>query len=94
MVKAVWNNKVIAESDQTLVVEGNHYFPPESADKGCLVESPTRTTCPWKGEARYFHVVVDGQTNADACWTYPAPKKAAAEIRGRLAFWKGVRTEE
>jgi uncharacterized protein (DUF427 family) len=90
MPKAVWNEATIAESNDTVIVEGNHYFPRQSINEDNLSISPTRSTCPWKGEARYFHVVVDGKTNEDAAWYYPDPKPAAREIKDRIAFWKGV----
>ena len=89
-MKAVWNEKVIADSDQTLVVEGNHYFPPDSVNPEYLRDSSTTTVCGWKGTARYYDLVVDGRTNPDAAWYYPSPKDAAQQIRGRIAFWKGV----
>lgn len=92
-MKATWNGTTIAESDDTVVVEGNHYFPIESADRALLRESTTHTTCPWKGIASYYDVVVGDSVNKDACWYYPEPKEAAKEIRGRVAFWKGVRVE-
>jgi uncharacterized protein (DUF427 family) len=91
--KAVWNGAVIAESDDTVVVEGNHYFPPESVDRSLLADSDRTTVCPWKGTASYFDVVVDGRANPGAAWYYPAPKDAAAEIRDRVAFWRGVTVE-
>jgi uncharacterized protein (DUF427 family) len=90
MVKASWNGAVIAESDATVVVEGNHYFPRSAVRSDCLVESSTHTNCPWKGTASYYTLNVDGATNPDAAWYYPDPKPAAAEIRDRIAFWKGV----
>ena len=90
MTTASWNGSVIASSDDTVVVEGNHYFPRDSVVEGVLVDSTRTSVCPWKGTASYASVVVDGQTNADAAWSYPAPKDAAAEITGRIAFWKGV----
>ena len=93
-MKATWNNAVLAESDKTVVVEGNHYFPPEAVNKEHFQPSDTHTTCPWKGEASYYNVVVDGQVNKDAAWYYPQPKNAAAEIKDHVAFWKGVKTEE
>lgn len=93
-MRAVWNDTVIAESDDTVVVEGNHYFPRSSVRDDVLVESDTHTTCPWKGEASYFSLAVDGETNRDAAWYYPQPKSAAAEITDRVAFWKGVTVSE
>ena len=90
MVQAVWNGQVIAESDHTVVVEGNHYFPRESVRSEVLRESDTQTRCPWKGLASYFSLDVDGQVNPDAAWYYPEPKEAAKEIQGHVAFWKGV----
>ena len=89
-MRAIWNDKVIAESDDTVVVEGNHYFPRDSVDGSVLVDSSTHTTCPWKGEASYFSLEVDGETNHDAAWFYPEPKDAAAQIKDRVAFWRGV----
>ena len=93
-MKAIWNNKVIAESNNTKVVEGNHYFPPEAVNKAYLTESSTSTTCPWKGKASYYSVSVDGKTNEDAAWYYPEPKSAASEIKDHVAFWKGVEVAE
>lgn len=90
MVRATWNGAVIAESDDTVVVEGNHYFPADSVRADCLRASDTQTVCPWKGTASYYTIVVDGITNPDAAWFYPEPFDAAASIAGRLAFWKGV----
>lgn len=92
-MKAIWNDKVIAESDETVVVENNHYFPLDSVEWELLRDSDTTTICPWKGTANYYHIVVDGETNRDAAWYYAEPKDAAAEIRGHVAFWKGVRVE-
>ena len=89
-MKAVWNGAVLAESDETVVVEGNHYFPPDALDRAHLRESEHTTVCPWKGTAGYYDVVVDGETNANAAWVYRQPKEAAAEIRDHVAFWKGV----
>lgn len=94
MPRAVWNGEVIAESDDTVIVEGNHYFPAESVRQEVLRVSDTRTTCPWKGEASYYSLEVGGEVNADAAWVYPDPKPAAEEIRDRLAFWRGVTVEE
>ncbi len=92
-MKATWNDTVLAESDDTVVVEGNHYFPEDALHKEFFEASETTSVCPWKGQAAYLHIVVDGTRNEDAAWTYPAPKDAAAEIRGRVAFWKGVVVE-
>ncbi len=89
-MKATWTNTVIAESTDTVVVEGNHYFPADSLHQQFLAPSDRTSTCPWKGEASYYHVVVDGRENRDAAWYYPSPKAAAAEIAGRVAFWRGV----
>jgi uncharacterized protein (DUF427 family) len=93
-MKATWNNEVIAQSDDTVVVEGNHYFPPDVVRREYLQPSSTHTTCPWKGEASYYNVVVNGETKKDAAWYYPEPKAAAAEIKNRIAFWRGVKVEE
>ena len=90
MPKAIWNGAVIADSDDTVVVEGNHYFPRDAVDPAVLRPSSTTTVCPWKGTASYHSIVVDGQENKDAAWFYPEPKSAAAEIADRIAFWKGV----
>jgi len=90
-MKAIWNGRVIAESDQTIVIEGNHYFPPQSVRQEFLQDSPTHTVCPWKGTASYYNLVVDGQTNKDAAWYYPTPKDAAQQIKGYVAFWRGVK---
>ena len=90
MPTARWNGTVIAESEDTVVVEGNHYFPPESVNAALLEASDSHTHCPWKGEASYKSIVVDGKRNPDAAWFYPDPLPAAAEIKGRFAFWKGV----
>ena len=89
-MKTTWKGRVLAESDATLVVEGNHYFPTDSINRQFFRESRTQTLCPWKGEASYYDVVVDGEVNRDAAWYYPEPKPAAAEIRDRVAFWRGV----
>jgi uncharacterized protein (DUF427 family) len=89
-MRATWNGTVIAESDDTVVVEGNHYFPLDSVRGDVLRPSSTHTICPWKGEASYYSLDVDGRTNVDAAWYYPTPKAAAAQITGRVAFWKGV----
>jgi uncharacterized protein (DUF427 family) len=89
-MKASWNGHVIASSDDIVTVEGNAYFPADCLAEGCFRPSEHRSVCGWKGEARYYDVVVDGQVNANAAWFYPDPKPAAAEIQGRVAFWKGV----
>ncbi len=89
-MKAIWNNQVIAESDDTVVVENNHYFPKDSVKTGFLKDSGTHTTCPWKGVASYYTLDVDGKQNNDAAWYYPEPKVAAANIKDHIAFWKGV----
>jgi uncharacterized protein (DUF427 family) len=86
----MWNGAVIAASDDTVVVEGNHYFPLEAVDPDVLQISPTITVCPWKGQASYYTLVVDGAENRDAAWYYPNPTTAARGIQGRVAFWKGV----
>lgn len=93
MARAVWNGKVIAESDETVVVEGNHYFPPEAVRDEYLVPSEKHTWCPWKGAASYFSLQVDGERNQDAAWYYPQTRPRAAELRGRIAFWRGVEVE-
>jgi len=93
MAKAVWNGTVIAESDDTVVVEGNHYFPRESLRDDVLLDSMTQTVCPWKGTASYYSLSLDGASSQDAVWYYPDPKPAAEEIRGRVAFWKDVTVE-
>ena len=89
-MKAIWKGRILAESDDTRVVEGNHYFPLDSVSGEVLRASRTHTTCPWKGKASYYSIEVDGAVNPDAAWYYPAPKAAASEITGRVAFWKGV----
>lgn len=89
-MRAVWNGKVVAQSDATEVVEGNHYFPAAAINREFFRESPTHSTCPWKGVASYYTLDVDGKQNQDAAWYYPAPKDAAKNIAGRIAFWKGV----
>lgn len=90
MAVATWNGTVVAESDKTIVVEGNHYFPPESVNMEYLIKSATTSRCPWKGLAKYYSIVVDGKMNEDAAWYYSDPSDAAAAIRGYVAFWKGV----
>jgi uncharacterized protein (DUF427 family) len=89
-MKAIWNNHVIAESNDTVVVEGNHYFPRAALKSEYLQPSATTSVCPWKGTANYYSLDVDGSTNKDAVWYYAEPKAAAAQIRDRVAFWKGV----
>lgn len=89
-MKARWNGHTLAESDDTLVVEGNHYFPADAIRPEYFEPSDQQTMCPWKGTAHYYDVVVDGDRNAGAAWFYPEPKEAARNIRGRVAFWKGV----
>ena len=93
-MRAVWNGKVIAESDSTVVVEGNHYFPADSLNLEYLRPSDHHTVCGWKGRASYYDVIVDGEVNANAAWYYPEPKPSAAEVAGRVAFWRGVQVEE
>lgn len=93
MARAIWGGKVIAESRETVEVEGNQYFPADSVSKDCLKTSSHTSSCPWKGTAHYYHVEVDGMKNENAAWYYPEPKPAAAEIKDRIAFWKGVRVE-
>ena len=90
MVKAVWNGVVLAQSDRTEVVEGNHYFPPESINQEYFKPSDTHTTCFWKGEASYYTIVVEGKENKDAAWYYPHAKEKAKNIEGYVAFWRGV----
>ena len=94
MVKAIWNGRVIAESEKTVLLEGNHYFPREALRFEYFRESATTSTCPWKGKASYFSLVVDGAINPDAAWCYPDPKPAAAEIANHVAFWRGVSIHE
>ncbi len=89
-MKATWRGKTLAESENTIVVEGNHYFPADSIKQEYFQPSDRHTTCPWKGEASYYDVVVDGETNAGAAWYYPQPKEAAKQIAGHVAFWKGI----
>lgn len=92
-MKATWHDRVLAESGDTIVIEGNHYFPPASVNGEFFRKSDTKTICPWKGEASYYDVIVDGEVNKDAAWYYPDPKQAAAEIKGYVAFWRGVKVE-
>jgi uncharacterized protein (DUF427 family) len=93
MARAIWNGTVIAESDATIIVEGNHYFPPDSVRDEFLVDSPDHTVCPWKGVASYYDVDVDGVVSRGGAWYYPTPSPAAAEITGYVAFWRGVHIE-
>ncbi|MCL4867343.1 MAG: DUF427 domain-containing protein [Anaerolineae bacterium] len=93
MIRAVWNGAVLAQSEKTVVVEGNHYFPREAIHWEYFTPSQTHTNCPWKGIASYYTVQVNGQSNRDAAWYYPDPKPAAAPIKDRIAFWRGVRVE-
>ena len=93
-MKATWNGTVLAESDKTIVVEGNHYFPPDAVHNEYFQSSTTHTICGWKGEASYYDVVVNGEVNKDAAWYYPETKAAADEIKGYVAFWKGVTVAE
>jgi uncharacterized protein (DUF427 family) len=93
-MKAIWKNTVVAESDDTVVVEGNHYFPAESLKREFTLPSNTKTMCSWKGQASYLSLFVNGDANPDAVWTYPEPQEAAANIKGRVAFWKGVQIVE
>ncbi len=93
MRRASWNGVVIAESDRCVVVEGNQYFPAEAVKRAFLQNSDTHTVCNWKGTASYYDVVVSGETNKDAAWYYPAPKAEADNIKGYIAFWKGVKVE-
>jgi uncharacterized protein (DUF427 family) len=89
-MKAVWNGKIIAESNETVIVEGNHYFPQDALNKEFILESSTHTTCPWKGIASYYSLIVDGKENRDSVWYYPEPSEKAMNIKGKVAFWKGV----
>jgi uncharacterized protein (DUF427 family) len=93
-MKAVWNGAVVATSDETRVVEGNHYFPPDSIDKRYFKNSKTATNCPWKGIASYYTLEVDGTRNEDAAWYYRTPREAAAEIKDYIGFWRGVEVTE
>ena len=90
MPKAIWNGKVIAQSDRTIIVEGNHYFPPETVNREYLTESESHTVCHWKGVASYGNIQVNGKVNRDAAWFYPEPSQAAKNIQGYVAFWRGV----
>ena len=94
MTKAMWQGATLAESDEGRVIEGNYYFPPQSLNRQYFQPSATHTTCPWKGEASYYDVVVNEQRNKDAAWYYPSPKEAAKSIAGYVAFWKGVEVND
>ena len=94
VARAIWNDQVLAESDQTVMVEGNHYFPPDSVNREFFEASTTTTACPWKGEASYYTISVGGQQNPDAAWYYTDPKDAATNIKDHVAFWRGVRVED
>lgn len=93
-MKAIWNNKIIAESNQTIVIENNHYFPPESINQEFFTPSETHSVCPWKGEASYYTLDVNGQENRDAAWYYPHVSELAKSIKGYVAFWRGVQIIE
>lgn len=93
-MKAIWKNQIIAESDKTVVVEGNHYFPPSSIKKEYFQETDTHTHCPWKGKASYYTIKVDDEENKDAAWYYPEASELAKNIKGYVAFWNGIRIEE
>ena len=93
-MKAIWEGKVLAESARTVIVEGNHYFPPDSIHREYLEPSDTRTTCPWKGVANYYHLRAGDKSNPDAAWYYPEPKDAARSIKDHVAFWRGVKVTE
>ena len=94
MARATWKGVTLAESDRTIEVEGNQYFPPESLDRSYFRDSETHTVCPWKGTASYYTVSVDGQESADAAWYYPEPSEAASLIKDYIAFWRGVKVEK
>lgn len=93
-MKAIWNNTILAESNETKVIEGNHYFPPESINEEFFKSSDTHTNCPWKGMASYYTIEVNGKKNVDAAWYYPETSELAKQIKGYVAFWKGVAIEE
>ncbi len=93
MAKAIWNGTVLAESDKTVKVEGNHYFPLESVNKEYFQQNSDQSVCPWKGTANYYDITVDGKTNAGGAWVYFQPKQAASEIKDHVAFWRGVKVE-
>lgn len=93
-MQAIWNNKILAESKDTIIIEGNHYFPPQTINREYFKESGSHTNCAWKGTASYYSVEVEGQINKDAAWYYPEPKEAAKEIKNYVAFWRGVKIVE
>lgn len=93
-MKAIWKGEILAESDDTVVVEGNHYFPADSLRREFFAPSDQKTSCPWKGQASYYDLVVGDDRNAGAAWVYETPKEAAAEIKGRIAFWRGVEVSD
>jgi uncharacterized protein (DUF427 family) len=93
-MKAVWQGKVLAHSDKTILIEGNHYFPPDSIKRECFAPSETHSTCSWKGVANYYHVRVGDKSNSDAAWYYPRPSEAAKSIKDYVAFWRGVEVTE
>jgi uncharacterized protein (DUF427 family) len=93
-MQATWNGQIVAESNDTIVVEGNHYFPADSVNMSYMQKSETHSTCPWKGEASYYTIEVGGERNIDAAWYYPKPMETAASIEGRVAFWKGVEVKD
>lgn len=93
-MKAIWNNTVIAESDDTVMIENNHYFPADSIKKEFFKSTNTHTTCPWKGQAHYYSLIVGGKENPDAAWYYPVVSELAKGIKGKVAFWKGVTVEK
>jgi len=93
-MKATWKGAIIAESNNTVVVEGNHYFPPEAVEMKYMLPSETKTGCPWKGIANYYTINVDGELNNDAAWYYAEPKEAAKNIKGHVAFWRGVKVTD
>ena len=89
-MRAIWNGVVVAQSDDTVVLEGNHYFPHDSLKREFISFSNHRSSCPWKGQAHYYSLLVNGEMNPDAVWYYPEPSEAAVQVKGRVAFWKGV----
>lgn len=93
MPRAIWNDQVLAQSEETVMVEGNHYFPHEAVNWEFFKENETHTVCPWKGTASYYDVVVDGEVNRNAAWYYPEPSNAARRIKDHVAFWRGVKVE-